>query len=409
MIEFNNTKLQNGIRIVTETDFSLKTFSLGFWFNTGSINETRKNNGISHFIEHMLFKGTTKRTSKKIADDIESLGGYLNAFTSKEHTCYYGRGLSEHLNKTFEVIADMILNSVFNEKDILNESKVILDELYDIDDSPDELIFDRFESELFKGNSIAYPVIGTETNIKTINRDMISDYINKFYTSNNLTVSITGPFSHDVIINLCDKYFGNFNTFSKIKKHKIKLLKSFDFKIESETQQIHYITGMPTFGANDKKRTVVALLSHILGEGSSSRLFQSLREKNGIAYQINTFLNSFFDISSFGVYLSTNKSSFKKAQALIKKEFDKIRAKKVTQKELNRAKEYFIGSLIMNLESTTGRMNRNAQFNIYWDRFKPIEESVKEIRAITSEEILSVANEFICENKMLDVVLGKNV
>ncbi len=196
------TALPNGIRIITEYLPHVSSFSLGFWFNTGSKNENKKNNGISHFTEHMLFKGTSKRSSKKISDDVEKLGGYLNAFTSKEHTCYYGRGVGEHLPKVFDVLSDMIQNPLFRESDIKKESGVIIDEFYDIEDSPEELIFERFETNIFNPNSLYYPIIGTEKNIKSFGQKDFFNYTEKHYTTNNLIVSATGNINHDKIVEL---------------------------------------------------------------------------------------------------------------------------------------------------------------------------------------------------------------
>ena len=318
------TTLPNGIRVVTENLPHVSSFSLGFWFNTGSRNETKSNNGISHFTEHMLFKGTSKRSSKKISDDVEKLGGYLNAFTSKEHTCYYGRGIGEHLPKVFNVLSDMIQNSLFREKDIEKESGVILDEFYDIEDSPEELIFERFESNIFNSHSLQLPIIGTEKNIQKFKRDDFLNYMNKNYITSNLLISASGNVSHDHVVELVNK---NITSLKNIKSNgrKIKELNGpKDLFIQKEIQQTHVIIGKKTFGYTNTDRLKVNLLSNIIGEGSSSRLFNVLREKNGLTYQINTFLNSFSDYSAFGVYFSTNEKNAKKATDLVISEFEKI-------------------------------------------------------------------------------------
>lgn len=387
------TQLPNGIKVISEKITQIKSFSLGFWFNVGSRDENESNSGISHFLEHMFFKGTKKRTAKKIAEEIESLGGYLNAFTSKEHTCFYGRGLAQHINQTFEVLADMIQNSVFDPSEIEKESRVVIDELYDIEDSPDELIFDKFESNTFAGNSLGLPIIGTEKNLKSFTQKDLKKYVKEYYTFDNFYIVASGNVSHSNLLRLVDKYIKKDLRSTSKKERELKLQPATDLFVEKETQQVHYIIGRPTYGTKDKKRICVNVLSNILGEGSSSRLFQKIREENGIAYQINTFLNSFYDISTFGVYLSTNENSVHKAQSLIFEEIEKIKSKKVSEKELNRAKEYLIGNMLMSLESTTNRMLRIAQSMIYFNKIKSVDETIRKIQSVTAEEIREIANE----------------
>ena len=392
------THLPGGIKVISEKITQIKSFSLGFWFNVGSRDENESNNGISHFLEHMFFKGTKKRSAKKIAEDIESLGGYLNAFTSKEHTCFYGRGLAQHIDQTFEVLADMVQNSVFSPNEIEKESRVVIDELYDIEDSPDELIFDKFESNTFAGNSLGFPIIGTEKNLRSFSQKNLKKFVKDHYSFENFFIVASGNVSHSNLLKLVDKFIVKENNSAFKYKRDLKLQPSTDLFVEKETQQVHYIIGRPTYGTKDKRRICVNVLSQILGEGSSSRLFQKIREENGIAYQINTFLNSFYDISTFGVYLSTNENSVYKAQSLIFEEIEKIKSKKVTEKELNRAKEYLIGNMLMSLESTTNRMLRIAQSMIYFNKIKSVDETIRKIQAVSAEEIREIANEIFDSN-----------
>lgn len=407
MDNYKITTLPNGINVISESLPYVKSFSLGFWFNTGSRDENESVNGISHFIEHMLFKGTAKRSARKIADDIESLGGYLNAFTSKEHTCFYGRGLSRHIEKTFEVLADMIQNPAFKTSDLKKEAGVVIDEMNDIEDTPEELIFDKFESTIFDGNSLGLPIIGTPENILKFSRNDLLNFIAQNYTSDNFYIVASGAVEHEILVELTNKYItGKFGE-NNGQREKVLLKEAEDLHVYKEIQQAHFIIGRPTYGFIDKrKRTVAGLLSHILGEGSSSRLFQSIRERNGIAYQVNSFLNSFHDISTFGVYLSTNDKMINKAIDLISSEFQKLRERKVSIRELNKAKEYLKGSIYMGLESTTNRMMRLAQSMIYFNRIKSVTESINEIDSITREDIYEAANELLNENSMTKVLIS---
>ncbi|MCF6269897.1 MAG: insulinase family protein [Melioribacteraceae bacterium] len=399
------TTLPNGIRIITENLPHVSSFSLGFWFNTGSKNENQNSNGISHFTEHMLFKGTAKRSTKKISDDVEKLGGYLNAFTSKEHTCYYGRGVGEHLPKVFDVLSDMIQNPLFKKSDIKKESGVIIDEYYDIEDSPEELIFDRFETNVFDSHPLHYPIIGTEKNIKLFQQKDFIDYLHKHYTTNNLVVSATGNVNHEKIVELVEKKIIG------LKKGRVRSEKSVEIKkpkslfIQKDIQQTHVIIGKKTFGFKNKDRLKVNLLSNIIGEGSSSRLFNLLREKNGLTYQINTFLNSFKNYSSFGVYFSTGGDD-KRAVDLVYKEFDKILKKGITKREFNRAKEYMKGNLIMHLENTTNRMIRMSQSMFYFDKIRKIKDSVNNINAISYDEIVEISKNLLELDSFSKVVIS---
>ena len=406
MQNYKVTTLPNGIRVISEKLPYVKSFSLGFWFNVGSRDEDDSTSGISHFIEHMLFKGTEKRDAAIIADEIESLGGYLNAFTSKEHTCYYGRGLAAHIEKTFEVLSDMIQNPSFKNSDINKEAGVIVDELNDIEDNPEELIFDKFESLIFDGNSLGRPIIGTRDNILKFRKEDLKKYIKDHYTFDNLYIVASGAVEHDELIKFTENYFTKDLGKSSDKRSPVPMKQSEDLHVYKEIQQAHLIYGRPTYGYKNQDRIKVNLLSHILGEGSSSRLFQSIREKNGIAYQVNSFLNSFFDISTFGIYLSTSNKLINKSIDLIDSELKKLRTKKITEKELNKAKEYFKGSIYMSLENTTNRMIRLANSMIYFDRIRSLNETISEINNVTVEDILELSNEILDDKTMSKVMIS---
>ncbi len=407
MSQYQKTILPNGIRILSENIPYVKSFSLGFWFNVGSRDENFRTNGITHFIEHMLFKGTKKRSARRIATEIESCGGYLNAFTSKEQTCYYGRGLSNHIEKTFDVIADMIQNPVFKPAEIKKEASVIVDELFDIEDNPEELIFDKFEEIVFAGNSLSLPIIGTEKNIRSFSQLDLFNFIKEKYGFNKLLIAASGAVDHEKLIKLTEKYITKDlgNTNGKRKHNSITEVPAKIQMIEKEIQQVHAIIGRATYGYKSEKRIIAALLTQILGEGSSSRLFQSVRERNGIAYQINAFLNSFYDVSSFGVYFSTNEKMMDKALTLVSKELKKMRENRISERELKKAKESIKGNLILSLENTSNRMIRMAQSEIYHNRIKPTDEVIKSIDAVTADDILEISNELLDESSFIKIII----
>jgi predicted Zn-dependent peptidase len=399
------TTLPNGTKIISEFIPHVKSFTLGFWFNVGTRDETLRNNGISHFIEHMLFKGTKKRTARMIAEEIESYGGYLNAFTSKEHTCYYSKGLSENLGRTFSVLSDLIQNPLFKDRHIKKEAGVVIDELKDLDDNPEELLYDKFEEIIFEGNKLSLPVIGRENNIRKFNSDELIKFHNSNYNTDRLLIVASGNIKHDELIKLTEKYITQRSSRLRRSRDKFNLKKSNDALIEKDVQQVHTIIGRTSYGYNDKRRIPVRFLSALLGEGSSSRLFLAVREKLGITYQINTFLNSYYDTSAFGVYFSTNQHQYSRVIEIVYKEFKKIKETLISEKELRKVKEYLKGGILLGMESTTNRMMRIANSILYYDRVIPLEEYLNKLDKITANDVQKTANELLNETKLIKVIL----
>ncbi|HSW55629.1 MAG TPA: pitrilysin family protein [Ignavibacteriaceae bacterium] len=399
------TTLPGGTKIISEFIPHVKSFTLGFWFNVGTRDESLRNNGISHFIEHMLFKGTKKRTAKMIAEEIESYGGYLNAFTSKEHSCYYSKGLTENLGRTFNVLSDLIQNPLFKENHIKKEAGVVIDELKDLDDNPEELLYDKFEEIIFSGNRLSYPVIGKETNIRNFGSDELFNFHGTNYNTGGLLVVASGNVKHDELIKLTEKYITERESKRRRSRDKFNHRKVEDAFIEKDVQQVHTIIGRATYGYNDKRRVPVRFLSALIGEGSSSRLFLAVREKLGITYQINSFLNSYNDTSAFGIYFSTNLNQYARVIEIIFKEFRRLKEVPVSEKELKKVKEYLKGGMLLSLESTTNRMMRIANSILYYNRVIPVEEYLAKIDRITGEEIQKTANELLNESKLIKVIL----
>lgn len=399
------TTLPNGTKIVSEFIPHVQSFTLGFWFNVGARDESIHNNGISHFIEHMLFKGTKKRSAKMIAEEIESYGGYLNAFTSKEQTCYYSKGLSENLGRTFCVLSDLIQNPLFKETHIKREAGVVIDELKDIDDNPEELLYDKFEEIIFNGNHLSYPVIGREVNIRNFHSNDLFNFHRNNYSTNGLLIVASGNLKHDHLIKLTEKYIVDDNSKRRIRREQFHIKKVEDTFIEKDVQQVHTIIGRATYGYNDKNRIPVRFLSALLGEGSSSRLFLAVREKLGITYQINSFLNSYNDTSAFGVYFSTNQNQYAKVIDIVYKEFKKLKEIPITEKELKKVKEYLKGGILLSLESTTNRMMRIANSILYYNKVFTVDDYLSKIEKITVEDVQKTARELLNDSKLIKVIL----
>jgi predicted Zn-dependent peptidase len=406
--DFRITKLPNGTRIVSEYISHVKSFSLGFWFNVGARDENNLNNGISHFIEHMLFKGTKRRSAKRISEEIEAYGGYLNAFTSKEHTCYYTKGLPENLPRTFNVLSDMIQNPLFKESHVKKEAGVILDELRDVEDNPEELIFDKFEEVIFNGNRLSMPVIGKENNIKKFHSLELHKYHKNRYDTGKLLITASGLVDHDKLVKLAEKNIDRRKPGIKSNRTKFVSHKARDLVLDRDFNQVHTIIGRATAGFNNKRRHKLKVFSTLLGEGSSSRLFLAVREKLGITYQITSFLNSYFDVSAFGVYFSTNAKQTNRVHDIVLKEFRKLKEIKIKDKELEKVKTYIKGNTLLSLENTTNRMIRMANSLLYFNRIISVEEFLDEINTINADDLLKTANELLDERKLVKVILQSN-
>ncbi len=408
MEKFSVSELENGLKIVTENIPDAGSFAVGFWFNTGTRNESGFPNGISHFVEHMIFKGTAKRNAKQITHEIESLGGYLNAFTTKEYTCFFAHGINGNFDRTFEVLSDIVQHPIFLPEDVEKEKGVVFDEISDTQDSPEDLIYDEFETLIFKGNSLALPILGTVDSLRTIKKDDLFRFVEKFYGLNNLIVSVVGKIPHEKVLESVSKHFDGFREINSFNRELFFNSRPQRLHIQKDIKQSHLILGKPVDGYRSKNRIVARLLSIVLGEGSSSRLFQTLREENGIAYQINSFINSYFETSAFGIYLSTNEKKFPAALELIYKEIDSLKKGVLKEDELKRAKEYLKGSYILSSESLTNRMQRLAHSLTYYGKVKTIDDIVNEIDSISVEQILNYASTIFTPNELSTILISSN-
>lgn len=394
---YNKTTLQNGIRVLTQETNSIKSFTLGIWVNVGSRDEESKLNGLSHFIEHCVFKGTKSRTSKEIASSIERLGAYLNAYTSKEHTCFYVRGLSDNFIQSFEILADLVRNPVFPEEEIEKEKSVILEEYYSINDDPDDIIFDLIESELFKGHGLANPVIGTEENIRSFNSSTTKDFIKQNYTADRILVSVAGPIQHSLVVEKTEQLLGDIEqkktNFERINPD----LKNNQFIKEEyrDINQVHICIARKTFGVKDERRSTLAILNTLLGGMTSSRLFQLIREDQALAYNTSSFINNYFDASVLGIYLNTSLSNREKVIDLIKKEFKSIKEDGIKLDEFEIARNYLKGGISMSMESTSSKSTHLAVSEYYYGEVKSLEEIFESIDKVTINDVMNLANELL--------------
>lgn len=389
------TVLPNGLTIVTEEVESVKSLSVGIWVKTGSRNETVEQAGITHFLEHMLFKGTAKRNHFQIAQSLERVGGYLNAFTSNEHTCYYARCLDDELELALDVLCDMVLNPTFPAEELEKEKKVVLEELKMYKDQPDDFLFEHFVGDLFKGHPLGRPIIGFEETISAYDRDQLYAYMAEFYQPWNLTIALAGKADHQKVVDLVSSLF---DKASNKKEPKIDTILTpytpFSLSLKKDIEQTYYVLGKRSLSITDEDRYKLLLANTVLGAGMSSRLHQNVREKHGYCYAISTINQAYEDTGIFGVYAGTDKEYVDHLRELVYKEFESLQTSLIPEDEFHDAKQQLKGSLILSQESMSNRMMRLGKSELYFKRWVSLDELSERIDRVTAEEVLSFSKEF---------------
>ncbi|MFN1834003.1 M16 family metallopeptidase [Balneola sp. MJW-20] len=401
------TQLDNGLRIVTENIESVKSISIGIWVKTGSRNETEKQAGITHFLEHMLFKGTDSRSAYDIALSMESVGGYLNAFTSSEYTCYYARCLNTQLEKALDVLSDMVLNPSFPEEEVEKEKKVVIEEMKMYRDSPDDYLFEEFSSKMFEGHELGRPVIGFEDTVSGFTRQDLYDYMSERYFPGNLLISVAGNVDHDKVVSLSEIYFSKLkDRDDQARNSSLPDLKTgLDIRLTKDIEQTHYVYGRRGLYFDHEDKYLLLLANTVLGGGMSSRLHQNIREKYGYCYSVQTFNQSYTDSGLWGIYVGTDQNYLEHVHELVQKELDLIKEKKVPAKELAEAKSQLKGKLLLSQESTSNRMTRLAKSELYFGRFVTLDELVENIDSVTSDDLMAFAQEFFDSEQFVRAVL----
>lgn len=394
------TKLSNGIRVLTEKIPYVRSVSIGVWVLAGTRDENLQNNGIAHFLEHMVFKGTKTRTSLELADSLESLGGQINAYTSKEHTCYYAHLLDEDLDIAIEILADMMLNSKLSTGDIQIEKDIVLEEITELEDDPGELVHEFFLQSLFQPHPMSYSILGSKETVKEIIQEDLIDFHISNYTANRIIISAAGNVDHDQVLNLVNKYFCNIPKLSNRKNTALSAENPSQSIYENKFQQAHICLGKRIFNYADERRYALMVLNTILGAGMSSRLFQNIREKHGLAYSIYSFVDFFQEAGIFGVYLGTDKEKIDLTLDLVKKELQKLIDEPIPKDELFKRKNQLKGNLILGMESTSNRMDRLAKMEIYHGKFIPLEETIKAIETVDQDQLIELAFELFQESKL---------
>lgn len=415
MARIQRTLLNNGIKVITEHMDDMESSSVGIWVKTGSRDELPKENGISHFIEHMLFKGTAKRSAFDIAASIESVGGVLNAFTGKEYTCFYAKVLNKDIPLAVDVLTDMFLNSAFKASEIEREKLVVCQEIKMVDDTPDDVVHDLFMKGMWgaKGE-LGTPILGTSKTVSAFTGDAISGYMGRRYQGSNVLITAAGGIKHDKILKLFDKAMkplagpDDSSTVKKATNKPSVMQESFSSVnlIKRDLEQVHMCLGVPAVEQADKDRYKLYLLNTILGSGMSSRLFQEVREKRGLAYSVYSYLNLMRGAGALTVYAGTVKKDFKRVIALVTKELRRM-GKDITPKTLKCAKDQLRGGILLGLETSDSRMNKLARDEIYFGKSLSIKKIVSNIDAVTPLQIKNMAKRLFVPSRMTLAAVGR--
>ena len=389
-MDIKQTTLKNGLRIMTAERPQIETVSLGIWVNTGSAAETKEDNGISHFIEHMVFKGTKKRTSRQISEDIENVGGATNAYTSRHFTCFYAKMLKDDVELATDVICDFITDPTFDKTEMVKEKEVVVQEIKQSTDAPDDLVFDYFQEAAFPNQATGRTILGPIEHVRGFTAERMRDYMKTHYTADNMIVVAVGNVKHDDFVKMIEIRM------SSIPMHKQfiadKQIYSGGFKTEcKDIEQTHLVLGFQGASYLNPDYYQYSVLSTIFGGGMSSRLFQEIREKRGLVYTINSFNQALKDTGIFGIYAGTTPKELQELLPVVAQEIKKIMQEPVEAIELNRAKTQIKASLLMSLESSSTTAEIIARQMLLFGRIIPTEEIVEKIEGITATNIQNLA------------------
>jgi predicted Zn-dependent peptidase len=399
--------LPNGLTVITEKMDHIRSVSMGIWLKAGSRNEDPEVNGISHFVEHMVFKGTTHRTAEDIAREVDSIGGNMDAFTGKETVCFNIKVLDEHLPIAVDVLSDMVLHPTFAADDIVRERGVILEEIKMDEDNPDSLVHEIFTQNFYKDHPLGKPILGTKETVRKFEPSAVRKYYDSKFVPENLVISAAGHVEHEVLVDLLSKEFaglprganGLHDTPPKINSRII-------LRNKKALEQVQICVGVPSYRINHERRFVAYVLNTLLGGGMSSRLFQNVREKQGLVYSIFSELNPYKDTGCLAVYAGTSRESAPKVVQSIVREFHDVKQNHIPEEELKRAKDQLKGSLMLSLESSTARMSNLARQEMYHDHFMGMDEIIELIQVVTLDDVIQVANEMFQPDAIAVTVLG---
>lgn len=402
-------KLDNGIKVVMEKIDYVNSVTIGLIVNNGSVRENKFNNGVSHFIEHMLFKGTHNRSPKQIAESIDDIGGQLNAFTGKEQTCYFAKVLDQHLPIAMDVLSDMLNNSQYLSEEIEKEKGVIIEEINMYQDTPDDLVFELLNDLMFEDTSLQLPILGTENSIANLDRENILDYFYNNYNPKDMVISIAGKFDTNEVIKQLEFYFGNFNKNSNLVTE--KTIENHVFKnkikgIKKNIEQLNVCLGLEGVKNISEDIQPILVFNNIFGGSMSSRLFQKIREDRGLVYAIDSHLSTYDNTGVFSIYAGLNSDGLTKVMKLIDQEIDIMKKNLITKEELRKSKEQLKGNFILGMEGTFSRMFEMGKSMSLLNRIETPQETLEKIDSVTMDDIERVINLILNKDKLNIAYVG---
>jgi len=404
--KYEKTTLPSGIRVVTERIPSVRSVAVGAWVQAGSWDEAADEAGITHFIEHMVFKGTLRRRTHHIAQRMEAVGGYLNAFTAKEYTCYYARGLDEHLGRALDVVLDLILAPTLPAKEIEKEKEVVVEEMKMYEDTPEDLVFDRFESAVYGAHPLGRPILGYPETVNDFSRQRIEGYLDRHYAPGRIVVAVAGHVEHDRVVRMVERLTAETGRMGAPADRPAPLAYVPETRMEPRPiQQAHLVVGGRGIGMADERRTALNVLNTLLGGGMSSRLSQNIREKYGYCYNIYSFTNLLWDTGDWGVYMGTDGAKVDRSRKLITRELTRLADETVSPRQLAQAKNQLRGSLMLGLESMNARMMRLGRVELAFGRYFSLDEITASIEAVTADEVRGLAEELFGPDRLTTVAL----
>ncbi|MBN2125527.1 MAG: insulinase family protein [Deltaproteobacteria bacterium] len=403
---YRKTVLGNGVRILSERLEHFRSVSLGIWVNVGSRDEEERDNGVSHFIEHMVFKGTAARDSMQIAKDLDAIGGLSNAFTGKEYTCFHSKVLDRHFSMLAEILSDIFLNSIFDPLDVDRERQVILQEISMVEDTPDDHIHVLFNQLFWMNHPLGMSVLGTNETVSAIGKERLLHYIQRFYTSDRVVIAAAGNVDHDALVAFFRPLFEKIDMGREGRPREIPHVNAEIACVEKPLEQVHLCLGGKAPDLKSERRFAGTILNTILGGNMSSRLFQEIREKRGLAYSVYSFLSAYMDTGLLGVYVGTDPTAANRVLEVIGREITRFLQGDLSPSDLAAAKEYLIGGVLLGAENTDTRMMRLAKNEMVFGREIPYEELIAELEKVALDEVVAVAKEAFLDGGVSLATLG---
>lgn len=393
----------NGVRIVLEKIPTVRSVSIGIWIGTGSRFESKEMNGISHFLEHMFFKGTNKRSAKEIAEAFDGIGGQVNAFTSKEYTCYYAKVLDEHASIALDVLSDMFFHSTFDTKELEKEKNVVLEEIKMYEDAPDDIVHDLLSQACFGDHSLGYPILGTQQTLQSFSSQSLRDYMTNYYTADQVVVSVAGNVDESII----ETIQTTFSTLNASRTEKTFIKPDFltnKLVRKKDTEQVHLCLGFNGLPIGHKDIYSLVLLNNILGGSMSSRLFQEVREKKGLAYSVFSYHSSYHDNGMLTIYGGTAPSQLDELYTTIISTLREIGKTGISENELQKGKEQLKGNLMLSLESTNSRMSRNGKNELLLKRHRSLDEMIDEINGVSIDHVHAIGQFLFNQDSAIAII-----